>query len=276
MRIAFLAASAALLLATSAQAATTYPAIQSTIKYSKSSTAVSGFGNFTRATSSVVYDAATDTYTLRDTGSLTTTSSFGPADIDGSASNSTFTVYRRSSAGFTETFRLLNQGAGNPLIVLTYVDYGQWRRATLVTGGTTNINDTYVVFGTKSPSSAVTSGSASYSTILDGTFVNSTGNYSVSGTGTFNANFGAGTISYSSVATGTPETIGVAINFGTLTGTGSIASSGARFSGTGSYNGSGYAMDVNGNFYGPAADEIGGVFRLRGNGGNGTGAIVGN
>jgi len=276
MRIAFLAASAALLLATSAGAATTYPAIQSTITYSKSSTAVSGFGNFARATSKVLYDPATDTYTVRDTGSLTTTSSFGPADIDGAASNATFTVYRKSMPGFTETFRLLNQGAGNPLIVLTYVDYGQWRRATMVTGGTTNINDTYVVFGTKSPSSAVTSGTASYSTILDGTFVNKTGNYSVSGTGTFDADFGAGTIGYSSTATGTPETFGVAINFGTLTGTGSIASRSASFSGTGSYNGSGYAMDVNGNFYGPAADEIGGVFRLRGNGGNGTGAIVGN
>ncbi len=276
MRMAFLAAAAALLLATSAQAVTTYPGIQSTIKYSKSSTAVSGFGNFTRATSSVVYDPATDTYTVRDTGSLTTTSSFAPADIDGAASDATFTVYRRSTSGFTETFRLLNQGAGNPLIVLTYVDYGQWRRATLVTGGTTNINDTYVVFGTRSPSSAVTSGNASYSTILDGTFVNKTGNYAVSGTGTFNANFGAGTLDYSSTATGTPETFGVAINFGTLTGSGLIASSSARFSGTGVYNGSGYAMDVNGNFYGPAATEIGGVFRLRGNGGNGTGAIVGN
>ena len=276
MRMAFPAAAAALLLASSAQAATTYPGIQSTITYSKSSTAVSGFGNYTRATSSVVYDPATDTYTVRDTGSLTTKSSFGPANIDSGASNATFTVYKKTMPGLTETFRLLNQSPTNPLIVLTYVDYGQWRRATLVSGGTTNINDTYVVFGTKSPSSAVTSGTASYSTILDGTFVNKTGNYAVSGTGTFNADFGAGTIAYSSTATGAPETIGSAINFGTLTGTGSIAVRSAGFSGTGAYNGSGYAMDVNGNFYGPAADEIGGIFRLRGNGGNGTGAIVGN
>jgi hypothetical protein len=35
-------------------------------------------------------------------------------------------------------------------------------------------------------------------------------------------------------------------------------------------------MDVNGNFYGPAAEEMGGVFVLRGNKGNGVGAIVGN
>jgi hypothetical protein len=279
MRMAFPAAAAALLLAASAQAATTYPGIQSTIKYSTinavgacgSATAKAcGFGNFARATSSVVYDSATDTYTVRDTGNLAVTSSFGPADIF--SSDPTFTVYKK---GTTETFRLLNRSPANPLIVLSYVDYGQWRRTT-VNGTTTAVNDTYVVFGTKSPSSAVTSGTASYATVVDGTFVNKDGAYAVSGTGTFNANFGAGTIGYSSAAAGTPELGGLAINFGTLTGTGSIAARSAGFSGTGVTNGSGYAMDVNGNFYGPAADEIGGVFRLRGNGGNGTGAIVGN
>ena len=35
-------------------------------------------------------------------------------------------------------------------------------------------------------------------------------------------------------------------------------------------------MDVAGNFYGPAAQEIGGTFRIRGNNGNGTGVIAGN
>ena len=55
-----------------ARGATNISAPQSTIKYSKTSTAASGFGNYARATSSVVYDPATDTYTVRDTGSLTT------------------------------------------------------------------------------------------------------------------------------------------------------------------------------------------------------------
>jgi hypothetical protein len=61
-----------------------------------------------------------------------------------------------------------------------------------------------------------------------------------------------------------------------MTGSGSIAVKSSGFAGSGVTNGSGYAMDVNGNFYGPAADEIGGVFHIKGNGGNGTGAIVGN
>lgn len=280
MRIAFPAAAAALFLASAAQAATTYPGWQSTIKYSTTATAgacgtatakACGFKNFARVTSSVVYDPVADSYTVRDTGSLTTKSTFAPADID--TSTATFVTYSKN--GGAETFRTLNQAGVNPLIELTYVTYGQWRR-TSTSGDLTNVNDTYIVWGSRSPQSAVTSGTGSYATILDGTFVNKDGAYAVSGTGTFDANFLAGTISYSSAATGTPELGGAAINFGTLTGSGSIVSRSATFKGTGVTNGSGYKMDVNGNFYGPAAEEVGGVFRLTGNGGNGTGALVGN
>jgi hypothetical protein len=252
-------------------AATNYPALQSTIKYSKTSTAASGWGNFTRATSTVVYDPVAGTYTVRDTGSLTTTSSFGPSNI--SSTNANFTTYSKPGTGTTETLRVLNASA--PLIALSYVHYGQWRR-TSTASGTTAVNDTYLVWGTKSPSSAVTSGTGTYSTIVDGTFVNKTGSYAVSGTGTFNADFGGGTIAYSTTANATPETSGTAFSFGTMTGTGLIATRSASFKGTGVTNGSGYAMDVAGNFYGPAAQEIGGTFHITGNSGNGTGVIVGN
>ena len=44
----------------------------------------------------------------------------------------------------------------------------------------------------------------------------------------------------------------------------------------GATNGSGYAMDVNGNFYGPAHRKWAACSVLRGNKGNGVGAIVGN
>ena len=62
-----------------------------------------------------------------------------------------------------------------------------------------------------------------------------------------------------------------------MTGMGSITSKSATLKGSGVTNGSGYTMDLNGNFFGPAAQEVGGVFTLRGpNRGNGTGALVGN
>ena len=277
MRNFVMAAVAAVSLPVAAQATTTnYIGSQSTIKYSTTPTSASGFGGTARITTQVVYDSATDTYTLRDTGSPTTTSSFGPANIVSSTPN--FTTYRKTSGSTTETFRLLNQSAANTLIVLNYVTYGQWRRST-ASGTTNSVNDTYVVFGTKTPSASIPhSGNAAYNTILDGTFVNKNGAYAISGTGSFNADFATGSISYSSAASGTPEAGGAVINFGTMTGSGSIAYNSAGFSGTGGYNGNGYALDVNGNFYGPAYDEIGGTFHLRSTratGGNGTGAIVG-
>ena len=270
------AAFAALFVSTSALAApANVSALQGTITYKNSaSTGPQYFSPFSRVTSKVVYDSATGTYTLRDTGNPALTSTFGPANISGS--DAAFTYYSKSSGSTVETFRLLNKGPGNPSIALTYVQYGQWRRSTTASG-VTSTNDTYVVFGSKTPGGAVPlSGSATYSTVLDGTYVNKNGVYEVDGAGSLTANFGAGTIGYSATLTGTREGGGTNIAFGTLTGTGSIAYSSAGFKGTGTTNGSGYKLDVNGNFYGPAAQEIGGIFRLTGNGGNGTGAIVGN
>lgn len=263
-------------IAVPAQAApTNVSAVQSTIQYSKTSTGGSGFGNYARATSTVVYDPVTDTYTLRDTGSLTTKSSFAPANIDAGASNATFTGYKKTSGSTTETFRLLNKSLTNPLIALSYVTYGQWRRAS-TSGSTTAVNDTFVVFGQKTPGASVpNTGSGSYSTVLDGIFVDAAGVYAVSGTGNLTANFGSGTIAYGASATGAREDGGTGIVFGAMTGTGSIAFASAGFSGTGTANGSGYRLDVAGFFYGPAANEVGGTFRLRGNSGNGTGALVG-
>jgi hypothetical protein len=255
---------------TAKAATTTYPALQSTVKYTKTATGAQYYGNYARATSKVLYDPVTQTYTLRDTGNTTLTSSFGPNNVNAAKSDSRFAVYEKN--GGTETFRLLKLSPTNPLIVLSYVDYGQWRRTT-ASGTTTNVNDTYVVFGQKT-ASVPTSGDGTYSTVLDGTFVNSKGAYAVSGTGTLTAHFGSGSIDYWAAAAGTPEGSGTAINFGTMTGAGSIAYGG--FKGTGTTNGSGYALDVTGNFYGPAAEEIGGLFRIRGGNGNGQGAIVGN
>jgi hypothetical protein len=267
MRIMFPAAAAALLIGVSAQAApTNVPALQSTIKYSTNSGVTSGFGNYARATSTVVYDPVADTYTIRDTGSLTTKSTFGPSDVNAGASNATFTVYSKN--GGNETFRLLNQGAGNPLIVLTYVDYGEWRRSSSASG-TTSVNDTYVVFGSKTPRGSVPlTGTGSYSTIYDGNFIDKNGAHALSGSGSITANFGSGTLTYTAGINGVPSG---ALAF---SGSGSINFRSAGFSTSGSS--SGYTLSQNGNFYGPAAQEVGGLFRLTGGGGQGQGAFVGN
>ena len=103
MRVLIPAAGAALLLATAAEAApTNLPAWQSTIKYSTTSAGASGFGNYARATSRVVYDPVAGTYVVRDTGSLSTTATFGPSNLNSSAGN--FSTYGTA----TNSFRRLN------------------------------------------------------------------------------------------------------------------------------------------------------------------------
>jgi hypothetical protein len=269
------AAVAALIVSSGAVAApANVSALQGTITYKNSASGTAYWSPFARVTSKVVYDSATGTYTLRDTGNPALTSTFGPANISGS--DAAFTYYSKSSGSNVETFRLLNKSGANPLIVLSYVQYGHWRRAS-TSGGVTSTNDTYVVFGTKTPASALPhTGSANYVTYLDGTFVDKNGVYAVTGTGGLTANFGSGTISYTATLNGDREGGGTDIAFGALSGSGTIAYASSGFKGTGTTNGSGYKLDVNGNFYGPTYDEIGGIFRLTGNGGNGTGAIVGN
>jgi hypothetical protein len=263
------AAAAAVLFLAGAPAnatATKYPALQSTIKYSTAGSVTSLFGNYARATSSVIYDPATGTYTVRDTGSTSITSSFAPSNINAGASNAAFTVYSKSSGN--ETFRLLNQGASNPLIQLTYVDYGEWKRSTTA-NGSTSVNDTYLVFGQKTPRASVPrTGTATYNTIYDGSFVNKNGAFALDGTGGITADFGTGGLSYTALLNGVP---GGALAF---SGSGAITFRSGNF--TASANTSGYTMSLNGGFYGPAAEEVGGLFRLTGGGGNGQGAFVGN
>jgi hypothetical protein len=258
------AASLALLFSSTAYAADTFPTMQSTIKYSTTSGVTSGFDNYARAGSQFVYDATTNTFTVRDaqTGAKST---FGVANEDTTASNAEFLVFSKN--GGSETFRLLNRGASNPVIQLTYVLYGEWTRSSTANGAT-SVNDTFLVGGSKTPASSMPrTGSASYTTMYDGTFVDGNGAHALNGSGGITANFGAGSLNYTASINGVPS--------GSLafTGTGSIDSKNSAFSSTSSSGG--YSFSQNGIFYGPKANEIGGLFRLSGGNGNGQGAFVG-
>lgn len=256
-----------------------FPAWQSTVKYElPTAGGAQFFGNYARITTQIRYDAATNSYIVRDTGKASKTSTFAPANVVGAESDATFTVYRKVTGSTTETLRLLNPGAGNPLIALTYVSYGAWRQTTPGTGfqGATQVSDTYFVYGIKTaPADMPRIGTASYNTVIDGTFVNKTGPYTLSGTGNFLANFAAGTISYTATPVGTPAS-GPVLNFGLVGGSGSIAFGNSSFAGTpNTALNPTYKMGLVGYFFGPAASEIGANFQLSGGGGNGNGVMVG-
>lgn len=275
MRIFLFAALAASVSTAAVAAPVTYNGSQSTVQYNLPY--VSGGLNWTGTQyiygTKVIYDSATGTYTVRDTGSTSITSTFSPTNST-VTNDGTYTTY--SKPGGNETFRVLNPGA----LGLTYVRYGKWRR-TDISGNYFANNDTYVVFGTPTTRAQMPhSGTGNYSTTYDGTFLNKDGVYAVSGTGTFDAFFGSNTLNFTASLTGTSESAGPAINFGAFAGSGSISSRGSTFSGTdSSYNAEGYAMSIKGGFYGPSADEVGGNFTLTGDRdhrGSGTGAFVGN
>jgi hypothetical protein len=111
-----------------------------------------------------------------------------------------------------------------------------------------------------------------YSTILKGTYIDPDRTYDVDGAGTVTANFTNNTLAFSVAANATPAS-GPGFHFGTMTGTGAIASGNSGFTASGSN--ATYRINMAGYFFGPAAAELGGVFQLTGPRGNGNGAMVG-
>lgn len=256
-----------------------FQAVQSTVKQQYATSGPNankptGFGNQARATSTVRYDAATNSYIVRDTGDVSATSSFGPANKVVGESDATYTVYRKTAGGSTETFTMLNAGAGNPAIQLSYATFAHWRKVT-PGSGTAAQSDTYLVYGFKTDKASMpTTGTGSYTTLLDGTYSDKDRSYDIDGTGSVTANFGTGGLTFGATMTGTP-TSGPALAFGTINGSGTIKSTASSFSASGAN--ATYTMDMSGYFYGPSADEIGGVFSLKGpkGTGSGNGAMVG-
>lgn len=229
----------------------------------------------------VRFDAATQSYTLHDYDG-DSGYRFSPNEIVTSQSSAAYTSYRDTATG--STLKLLNQSPSNSLIVLSYVTYGKWN-IPKAAGETYKFADNYVVFGQKTPSANIPrSGSASYNAILDGSYQRGSIAYRVSGTARYTANFGSATMGVSANPVATPVSGGTALQFGTLTGSGYIYPNGSgldptiTFTAITPYIGT-TRYSSKGSFYGPSANEIGGVFTLKsnigGSPGEGGGAFVG-
>ena len=146
-----------------------FQAVQSTVKQQYAPNGPNAnkptyYSNQARATSTVRYDAATKSYIVRDTGNVNATLTFGPSTKVAGESNATYTVYRKTAGGTTETFTMLNAGAGNPAIQLSYASFAHWRKVTPGAGfgGATAQSDTYLVYGFKTDKASMpTSGPGS-------------------------------------------------------------------------------------------------------------------
>lgn len=208
----------------------------------------------------ISYNASTQTYTLYDYDGGPGYS-YSPAKIVASQSSAAYTFYRDPSTG--STLKLLNDSASNPAIALYYVTYGKW---VVPQSAPIHFADNYVVFGQITPPSAVPrTGSASYTAILDGTYQSGANTYRLSGNAAFSASFGTGIMGLSVTPVATNTVNGSKLNFGTLTGSGFITADTSSFGATSrtrAADGTKTLFSATGNFYGPAAQEIGGVFTL--------------
>ncbi|MDR3441374.1 transferrin-binding protein-like solute binding protein, partial [Telmatospirillum sp.] len=138
----------------------------------------------------------------------------------------------------------------------------------------------YLVLGINTPISALpTIGTASYSVAVDGTLANLKGAsqpIEISGTGSIGINFANGQV-------GIGGQLGAAYQYtnvpfgGTFTGTGTLASGTTGFSTSfSSTSGATYSGTVQGQLFGPAANEVGAVFSAAGSdGSNIAGAMTG-
>jgi len=263
----FLITGLAIGLASAASAASPTPALktgnyagQRVIVVVGDKTAYGGDGvSAAKHPTTISYNASTQTYTLYDYDGGPGYS-YSPSKIVASQSTAAYTFYRDASTG--STLKLLNDSPTNPVIALNYVTYGKW---VVPQSAPIHFADNYVVFGQISLASAVPrTGSANYRAILDGTYQKGATTYCLAGNATFAANFGTGIMGLTVAPIGTSST-GTRITFGTLTGSGYISYDSSSFGATSrtrAADGTKTLFSSTGNFYGPAAQEIGGVFTL--------------
>jgi hypothetical protein len=153
----------------------------------------------------------------------------------------------------------------NPYIAgWDYQSFGVWNtQAAGGDGGTIGAHS----FGAATPASAVPlSGTATFAGKLGGLYVSPAGEGSIAaGDVTVNADFSARSLSFSSSNTVTTRDLAAATPAPNLnlSGTLSYASGSNTFSGTLTSAGGTMSGTSNGQFYGPKADELGGVFAVK-------------
>lgn len=199
------------------------------------------------------YDAGADSYTVSSAG--TTLNAFAPGDLQAATSTSTKRVYQKTAGTGTATLAVTRGTVGG--VALSYTQFTSYAvadstgtRQWLAVGGQPTL-------GPDMP----TSGTGTYTTSASGTVLRAGQTYTASAassTATFTADFAARTVTTSVHLIGslaaTPDTT---VDFGTVTGNGTIVRNGSGFSGTfANTTGAGFS----GAFTGSAAQEMGYVF----------------
>ncbi|MBB3957712.1 beta strand repeat-containing protein [Novosphingobium sediminicola] len=210
-----------------------------------------------------IWDTSARSYRFKSgtSGTYALDKTFLDTDKVAAQSDATYTVYRNASGDA----RVLNPGAGNPLIALTYTSFAE---ITAATGTMQNPATWYVPFGAPTPDFQMPrSGSASYAGVVvgrgDGPGATNASN--LSGTSTLAVNFTTSAATMNMALTATNRTTGAIQAIGTITYAGSIGNSCPSCSQntlSGYPTTAGTSGTLTGMFYGANAAEFGGAFNL--------------
>jgi hypothetical protein len=212
----------------------------------------------------ISYDATNATYIVSD-GSANAT--FTPANRQATsdAITSAYFIVDASTNNYRgETLTLLNAGPSNPYINLSYLSYGLWTDGE-VSPQVQNHNRAFI-YGVETPAGNLPrSGAALYNGGVDGYWTSNGNTYRLQGSdGSILANFYTGevrtTLGLTAAAGGTSTTPSPI----RVDGYGSIGANTAHFSGAAATADNTYTGSFQGGFYGPAAQEAGLSFVLRG------------
>lgn len=185
------------------------------------------------------------------------TGTFQASDRVATESNATWSVYRNQTQGSPSELRLLQTGAGNPVIALTYTSIGMWMDRVQLVGSTYQLDRFFAIGTPTNIGLRPTTGTATYDGAIFGYAYDHGGGqylrYAVDGTFSLAANFGTNTmtgtataayVNASGVRTAfSPWDMGATINQNYFVG--NLA--------TGSMQGS---------FYGPNYNEMAGTFSM--------------
>ena len=184
-----------------------------------------------------------------------------------------FTTYQETVNGLPLEFDLYKPGASNTELALTYMDIGLWSQAATPPQSPSNQSSAFV-FGILTPSAVLAglSGSAHYAGVVYGNAVddNLAALYTVTGTSTFDVNFSSQTLSGSLNLTGAKVGGGAGESYGPFTFSGAaplnsplppgnvgLAATAIPISFNGTVQG---LSQIQVQFFGPGAQEVGGSF----------------
>lgn len=218
----------------------------------------------------VAYDIGDDSFAISvNQGGVSLADTFAPANIDPGQSDVSLTVYSKN--GGDRLLILLNPQ--DPVLDFTYGTFGNWLDVDLATA---ELSQGFVIFGVRTPVADVPStGTATYNGETIGALVDAAGTvFTVAGDAQLVADFAAGTLGGDFTGIGKINVLTDVVSpWRDFTITTTI--NGNAFDGTAQTDDGVLSGTAAGGFFGPAAEEAAGVWRMIGGGEEAIGAFGG-